>query len=151
MVGLTLAGLVALCRASAQAQTTGVLNCFGNFDFGTMSPGATPGTITLRPNGTRAVTGGVSSVGNVGFVPPNCAVSGSDQAQLRIVTPSVNISNGAQNMVVDDFDIGATGAGPTYIITGSSADVNIGATLNVGANQASGSYSGTFTVMLELQ
>lgn len=146
LVSLTLAGLIGLYRASAQAASTAI-NCLGNLDFGTIMPAAGAGTVIIQPGGSRTTTGGVSVVGGAVII-PSCVVTGSfDTSQVSVTTPTVILNSGGDTMVLSDFNVEIDNGGPAYTGTEIS-DIQIGATLNVGASQASGSYSGTFTVML---
>ena len=71
-------------------------------------------------------------------------VTGEGASTYSITLPSsATLSSGANTMTVDTFNHDA-GATPT--LSGGSDTFNVGATLNVGATQASGTYSGTFSV-----
>lgn len=149
-ISLTLVGLVSLCRASAQAATTGI-NCIGNLDFGTIIPATGPGTVTLKPGVSFAETaGGVSVVGGSVII-PSCVVSGDlfSSAEISVDSTTAVLNGPGGNMVVNNFNVGIDGGGPVYNGTAVS-DIQIGATLNVGASQIGGSYSGAFTVTLTL-
>ena len=71
-------------------------------------------------------------------------VTGEPGQVYSITLPSsATLTSGANTMTVDTFthDSGATPS----LVAGSDT-FNVGATLNVGAAQAAGSYSGTFAV-----
>ena len=71
-------------------------------------------------------------------------VTGDGNANYSITLPSsTTLSSGGNTMIVDTFNHDA-GASPTLV--GGSDTFNVGATLHVGATQASGTYSGTFSV-----
>ena len=65
------------------------------------------------------------------------------QAYVITLPASATLSSGGDTMTVDTFNHDAGGA-PT--LPGGSDAFNVGATLKVGANQAVGTYSGTFDV-----
>ncbi|MEM1035713.1 MAG: DUF4402 domain-containing protein [Pseudomonadota bacterium] len=75
-------------------------------------------------------------------------VTGEDARTYTISLPSsVQISNGSQNMDVDNF----TGSKASGTLTSGADSFTVGGTLDVGANQAAGEYTGTFTVTVEYQ
>ncbi len=113
--------------------------------FGTIAPGATAGTVVVIPAGTRSGTGGVSLVnsGTVSAAP--FAITGTSGLACNITMPtSISIASGIYSMTVDTFtnSLGAT----TVTLAGDGASFTVGGTLHVGADQASGSYTGTFNV-----
>ena len=120
-----------------------------DLNFGSMVSGPSAGTVTI------AVTGAVSSTGGVTLVPSttvaasftlsNGPVGGSRIYFIQLPT-SVTITSGAQSMVVNNFDNTAPNFG--VLASNSSRPIVVGATLNVGANQSSGTYSGTFLMMV---
>ena len=128
-----------------------------DLDFGDIIPSATAGTVTIEPDGSRSRTGGVTLAGDAGE-PARFAGLGSFNRQVNISLGSNTIwlTGPGVRMRVRDFEIGST---PTAIlsttptrfrITSPLGNYNfpVGGTLEVGANQAPGDYSGTFTVTL---
>ncbi len=111
-------------------------------DFGTMGPTGTAGTVTMTPAGARSsvnvdLVGGTSSAASFD-------VTGEGNAGYSITLPSsTTLTSGANTMTVDTF---TDDTGPNQKLSGGSDTFNVGATLNVGATQAEGSYSGTFAV-----
>ena len=65
------------------------------------------------------------------------------QAYVITLPSSTTLSSGGNTMTVDTFTHDA-GASPS--LAGGSDAFNVGATLNVGATQVAGTYSGTFAV-----
>lgn len=113
-------------------------------DFGNVAPGATAGTVVMTPAGARSATGGVT----LSNVDPGQAaqftVTGDSGATYAITLPSsATITSGANSMTIDNFTSDPSGTG---LLTGGSQTLKVGGTLNVAANQAQGSYSGTFDV-----
>lgn len=121
----------------------------GNMNFGNIAVSAVAGTVILAPAGTRTTTGGVTLPVTAGTVSQAIFnVSGTPAYTYAITLPAVatTVTSGANTMTVTTFTSTPT---PTGTLNGAGTQVlNVGATLNVGANQASGTYvSGTpFTV-----
>ena len=114
----------------------------GDLDFGTMGPTGTAGTVTVSPAGVRDSV----DVDLFGGTPSGASfdVTGEPGQVYFITLPSsATLTNGGSTMSVDNFEDDA-GASPTLV--GGSDTFNVGATLNVGAAQAGGTYSGTFAV-----
>lgn len=128
-----------------------------DLDFGDIVASNAAGTVTLDPDGSRSRTGGVTLAGG-GGEPARFAGLGSFNRQVNISlgANSIWITGPGQPMRVRNFEIGST---PTAIlsttptrfrITSALGNYNfpVGATLEVGANQAPGDYSGSFTITL---
>jgi Domain of unknown function (DUF4402) len=131
-----------------------------DLNFGTVIPTGTAGTVTVAPSGARSKTGGVVLTG-VGWQPSKFAGYGANN---QIVTISlganqINITGPGAPMRVHDFVIGSTptvvlGTTPLRFRIGSPTgifDFPVGATLDVGASQAAGTYTGTWTIILNYQ
>ncbi|WP_439566860.1 DUF4402 domain-containing protein [Sphingopyxis sp.] len=145
--------------AEAEAIVLRPLSFFkvNDLDFGDIIPSATAGTVTLAPDGSRSRTGGVTLAGD-GGEPARFAGLGTLNRQVNISLGSNTIwLNGpGVRMRARTFEIGSTptailSTSPTrFRITSPLGNYNfpVGATLEVGANQAPGDYSGTFTITL---
>jgi hypothetical protein len=119
-----------------------------DMNFGNVAASAALGTVVLTPAGARSATGGVTLPATAGTVAAaSFTVTGTAGYTYSITLPSTptTITFGANNMTVDTFTSNPT---PTGTLVGGTSTLTVGATLNVGANQASGVYvSGTpFTV-----
>lgn len=129
--------------ASATIATPIAISQTAGMDFGSVSASATAGTAVLSTTGVLTPTGGVSALGGT----PTAAafsVSGQSGSTFAISLPtSATLSNGASSMTLNAF---AHNAGVTPALTGGTKTFNVGATLNIGANQAAGAYSGTYAV-----
>ncbi len=115
----------------------------GDMDFGTMITTGTAGTVTVTPAGARSSV----NVDLLGGFPAAASfdVTGDGNANYSITLPSsATLSSGGNTMTVDTFTDDA-GASPK-LLPGGSETFNVGATLSVGAAQAAGTYSGTFSV-----
>ena len=152
MVGLSVLAASALGVAMPAALAQSV-NCFQTMIFGSIIPCAGGGTVSIDPAGTRTTGGCISVTGP--SARGRCLLVGSffpiRPMQVSITAPTFTITNGTANMNVNGFDLSTAGNGPTITITSFIATVNIGATLNVGANQAPGNYSGTATINVNYQ
>ncbi len=115
----------------------------GDMDFGTMLTTGTAGTVTVTPAGARSSI----NVDLLGGFPAAASfdVTGEGNANYSIALPSsATLTRGATTTTVDTFTDDA-GVNPK-LPAGGSETFNVGATLHVGATQASGTYSGTFSV-----
>jgi hypothetical protein len=113
-----------------------------DMEFGTMLTTGTAGTVTVTPAGARSSV----NVDLFGGVPSAASfdVTGESGQIYSIILPSsATLTSGGDTMTVDTFTDDA-GASPTLV--GGSDTFNVGATLNVGATQAAGTYSGTFAM-----
>lgn len=153
----------AYAQQTAQAQSEAIvlrpLSFFkvNDLNFGDIIPSNVAGTVTLEPDGSRSRTGGVTLAGN-GGEPARFAGLGSLNREVNISLGSNTIwLNGpGVRMRARTFEIGSTptavlSTSPTrFRITSPLGNYNfpVGATLEVGANQAPGDYSGTFTITL---
>lgn len=116
--------------------------------FGDISASGVAGTVVLTPAGSREVTGGASINSTVASGPAVFDIVAEPNSTYAITLPGVVVLNntGGGNMVVDNFasfpgSIGLTDGG-------GEQDLFVGATLNVGSNQAFGSYTGTMSVTI---
>ncbi len=119
-----------------------------NMDFGTLITSATAGTATINPvTGILTTTGGVTPVPG-GVSPAVFLGAGSRNAPYQIRLPKNPItltrSGGTETMIVSNWTLD----GPTNRMVGANEAVsfNVGARLAVGANQADGTYVGTFDI-----
>jgi hypothetical protein len=133
--------------ASARIITPITLTNTQGLAFGNIASSAATGSVTISPLGIRSHSGGVtpSAIGTY-----NNAVytaTGENNATYSISLPaSVAITSGSNSMTVNGFtsDPNATG-----LLNGTgSQTINVGATLNVNANQATGDYTGTYNVTI---
>lgn len=117
--------------------------------FGTIMRSAALGTVSIATDGTRTSTGGVT----LSALAPLHSVAtfdleGESGNDVVITLPaSTTISNGTQTMLVDNFVSNPDDANPVTL-GGTPTVLSVGATLNVAANQASGTYTGTFDVSI---
>jgi Domain of unknown function (DUF4402) len=131
-----------------------------DLDFGRIIPSTTAGTVTISPSNVRTATNGIALVGT-DFQAARFAGMGTQNQRVRIrITPNtITLTGPGPNMTVSGFAIGAAptlsqiGNSPNYRIQPANGIFwfTVGGTLNVGANQPGGYYSGTFTATLDYQ
>lgn len=118
-----------------------------DMDFGNVATNGAVGTVVLTPGGARSFTGGVTLPASMGTVTAaSFTVSGSGAYTYAITLPSsVTITSGSDNMTVNTFTSTPATAGA---LTGGEQIITVGATLNLVASQAEGSYTSAtpFTV-----
>ena len=114
-----------------------------DMNFGNVAINSTTaGTVVLAPAGTRTSTGGVTLPATAGTVAAaEFNVTGANNYTFSITLPSTSheIKSGSNTMSVTGFTSTPTPTG-TLSATGS-ATVKVGATLNVSAGQAAGTYT----------
>ena len=114
-----------------------------DMNFGNVAINSTTaGTVVLAPAGTRTSTGGVTLPATAGTVAAaEFNVTGANNYTFSITLPSTSheIKSGSNTMSVTNFTSTPTPTG-TLSATGS-ATVKVGATLNVSAGQAAGTYT----------
>lgn len=139
----------ATTSATANARIIIAISIAKNSDlnFGDVVPGGTAGTVVVDPAAVRTSSGGVSLGSGAAVTAATFTVNGQPSAAYTInVNPaSINVSNGGGGaMTVDTFT--SNPASPGTLSAGGAQTLAIGGTLNVGASQATGTYSGTFNV-----
>jgi hypothetical protein len=147
--------LCRLCAASfcTHAAAQSVINT-GNLSFGTFVA-TSAGTVTVGADGSRAQSGGafVLYQGSTVAAPAQFSVNGTPNVVYAITLPADNtvlMSNGAgHSMTVRAFVSNLNGM--TILSKYGNGQFNVGATLSVGAQQARGSYTGTFSVIVNYQ
>ncbi len=131
-----------------------------DLDFGDIIAGPTAGEVRILPDGTRTTTGGVAVVGST-HQPARFAGLGSlnQQVLISVSSNTIQLTGPGTPMILSQFEIGSS---PTAIlsttprrfrITSTNGQFNfpVGARLAVGANQAAGNYSGSFSITLNYQ
>jgi hypothetical protein len=135
----------ATATASATILTPISIAQTADINFGNVAiQSATSGTVVLSSSGNRSTTGGTTLPTTAGTVSTAAfTISGEDGYSYAITLPSspLTISSGSNTMTVSSFTSSPSATGT---LTGGSENITVGATLNVAAGQASGSYvSGT--------
>lgn len=128
------------------------LDCSGAIlDFGVVAPSGVIGTVVVPPSGAASDTGGATLIS--GGAAGVCTLGGdnSQTADITFVNATETVTSGGDTMTVDNFLMiydgsAASGSLMGDTLTAIPSNLNVGATLNVGINQAPGTYTGTFTV-----
>ncbi|HEX8614320.1 MAG TPA: DUF4402 domain-containing protein [Telluria sp.] len=142
---LATALVAAPARAQLNAAPAGGL-AFGRF------AATSAGSVSVDAHGTRSAGGGVLLLPSAA-APARFTISDSKPANANLVyivslPAGAAISAGASSMALTGFTSLPAGAG---VLTGGSQVLSIGATLQVGAGQSAGNYSGTFHITIEYQ
>lgn len=125
-----------------------------DLDFGTLAASADAGgTITVSPDGTSSTSGIPYHDGavNAAEFEITGGFSGDSGIDYSVDLPtSVTITNESdESMTVDNFISNLTDNSGT--MNSSSEEFAVGATLNVGAAQEAGDYTGSFEVTVTLE
>ncbi len=112
-------------------------------NFGTISTSGTAGTVTLSPAGARSSTLAYYGTSKAGVF----TITGEPSTALTVSFGNGTLSNGANTMALTNFTTSSTPASTTTDSSGNLT-LNVGADLAVAANQASGTYTGTYTVTI---
>lgn len=128
--------------------------------FGQIFASNIAGTVTVAPDGSRTRTGGVTLLGTI-HQPAEFAGMGAfnQRVQISLGSNSIFLTGPGVRMRARTFVIGST---PTAVLSTNPQVFRIagptgafrfpvGATLEVGANQAPGTYRGTWTITLNYQ
>jgi hypothetical protein len=116
-----------------------------DLNFGDVVAGSSSGTVELSTAGSRLATGGTTLANTASTAAASFNVTGDPNGTYAITLPSsVDINSGGDTMTVDNFVSNPSGTG--LFSGGGSQTLLVGATLNVGANQPTGIYSGSFDV-----
>lgn len=128
-----------------------------NLDFGSLIPSNVAGVVTMAPTSVRTATNGIVLVGG-GHKAATFAGRGTynQRVDVSLGANSIFITGPGAPMRVRTFVIGST---PTAVLTTTPNRFRIaaltgvfsfpvGATLEVGANQAPGFYTGTWAITL---
>lgn len=130
-----------------------LLNTRG-LDFGIITAGPTAGTVTIDPaTEARTVTGGVVPLGG-SVSAAEFLGAGAAKSKIAIIKePRASItltrSGGTETMTVDTFMVEGGNGTSRQLGNDGTLRFRVGARLNVGANQAQGTYLGTFNVTVD--
>jgi hypothetical protein len=138
----------ATANASATIVTPISISKTADMNFGNVATNGAVGTVVLTPAGARTPSGGVTLPAATGS--PTAAaftVSGSGAFTYAITLPTTLTitSSGSGTMTVNNFTSTPTSTGT---LSSGSQTITVGATLNLAASQAEGSYTSAtpFTV-----
>jgi len=133
-------------EASAVIVTPLEINKVADLNFGNIAAGTVSGTVMLTTDGVRSGDGGVTLIaaGNE-YNAASFEINGAPDATFTIdLSQSVNIYSDSDKMEVIDF---VSNLGDSAALNNEGiANMKVGATLIVEANQTPGLYEGTFDV-----
>ena len=117
--------------------------------FGTVAPSLTASdTVVVSPAGAKSCGAELTCLTDDHTAAAFNVTGEADQSYTIDLPSSIQISNGAgANMTVNNF----TGSKATGTLVSGADTFTVGGTLGVAANQATGEYTGTFTVAVEYQ
>ncbi len=132
-------------NATARIITAIAITKNTDLNFGDVVPGTSIGTVVVTPAGARSSTGGASLGNGSAVTAATFSVTGQGSETYAVTLPaSITINGGGSSMTVDTFASTPNGTGT--LSAGGSDTLSVGATLNVGASQAVGTYTGSFSV-----
>ena len=137
---------------SAEIKTGITLTAVNPLEFGKLAVTGVAGTVVLTPGGSPTATG-VQLLSGTTRTAASYTSTGTASATYAINVPTspVTITTGGggagETMTVSSF---VCSKGATSAFDGAGADsFTVGATLNVGATQVAGHYTGTFNVNID--
>lgn len=136
--------------ASADATATVVtpiaISGIADLNFAEVVASNSAGTVVMSTAGVRSATGGTTLGNGSGASAAAFLVTGDPGATYAITLPStISLSNGSDNITVDSFISNPSGTGMLGDPSGQQT-LDVGATLQVNANQPTGTYTGSVTV-----
>ncbi|MGF6847105.1 hypothetical protein QFZ51_002340 [Chitinophaga sp. W3I9] len=113
-----------------------------DMNFGNVAvQSTTGGTVVLTPAGVRSATGGVTlpttATGTITAASFTVTGTGSYSYSITLPSTALTITSGSNTMTVTNFTSDPSGVGT---LTAGTQTLNVGATLNVSAAQAAGTY-----------
>ncbi len=137
---------LATANASAEIISAITISKTTDMDFGMVANNVTGGTVILDNAAATGRTGSADIITASSFQNAVFTINAENLYTYSISLPSTDITlsdGGTNTMTVNGFNDNLGGSS-----TGTSADqtLYVGATLNVGADQAVGNYTGTFDV-----
>lgn len=115
-------------------------------EFGQIVSGTGASVVRISTAGARSLVSGDAALSGGTFRAATFDVTGEPSTTYAITLPggSATLTSGANTMTVDTWTSNPT---PTGTLSGGGTEtISVGADLNVGATQAAGSYTGTYTV-----
>jgi len=123
--------------------------------FGQIARPSTAGTIVMSPLGVRTATGGLlpstAIVQTIARGPGSFTVTGDPNRTFRLTLPGGNVTLRAGTQTLRMSAMRSSIAGTPRLSAAGTYAFTVGATLNLAANQAIGTYSGTYTATVVYQ
>ncbi len=118
-------------------------------EFGQIVTGASPSVVRISTADARSLVSGDATLAGGTFRAATFNITGEPSTTYAITLPAgaATLTSGANTMTVDTW---VSSVGATSTLSGGGTDsFTIGADLNVGGSQATGSYTGTYTVTVD--
>jgi Domain of unknown function (DUF4402) len=134
--------------ATVSVVTAGQLVKVNDLRFGLIIPSAAAGTVTINPTTSTRSSTGTLILSGAGYGPADFIALGNPLQNnfLQLVLPpntTINRVGGGASMTVTNWTF--TGSGVSVLNAQGFYQFSLGARLNVGANQPTGAYTGSFT------
>ncbi len=107
--------------------------------------------ITVAPSGTRTITSGAGGVRLIPSMPGTSgafAITGNPNTSISISLPSTTTLSGPGAVMRLENFVSSPAAGTATLDASGNLTLNVGASLNINSNQATGTYNGTYTVVV---
>lgn len=119
-----------------------------DLNFGRVLPAATAATVAVAEDGTRTCGANLRCFGSTTAGAFTVTGSAGETVSITLASPTVTLRNtgGAQTMTAT-IAISIR----SLVLTNGTGTFRVGGTLNVGANQAAGTYTGQYTVSVNYQ
>lgn len=148
--GSAMAQSSASANANATATIITPITLVNNADlrFGEVVASTAVGTVVISSAGAKSTTGGVTALSGLPHGAAQFSVGGGANRTFSITIPTTDVTitkiTSTETMTVNAFtsDLGTS----STLSAGGAATLNVGGTLNVGASQVTGSYTGSFSV-----
>ena len=150
--------------SKARAEITSLISLSDNsglpggstLSFGTIAKSEGVGTVTISTLNARTTSGAVNAMSASATSTASFLVNGGMGRTYAITLPSTNVdvtrTGGTETMSITDFKARPQSIGGDQVTgtldTQGADSFTVGATLNVGANQAEGVYEGSFNVVV---
>lgn len=120
--------------------------------FGSVTENGAGGKVILSNVDTRSATGGVTLIGGTGATSGGFTVKAATGVNYDITLPAAaTVAAGPNTMAVTGFTLDGGPVAATYTNAAATRTFKMGGSLNVGAGQAAGNYTGSVTVTANYQ
>lgn len=118
-----------------------------DLDFGKVIPGTAAATVRIAEDGTRTCGTGLTCIGTPTAALFNITGTTGETVGVTIAVARINLTSGSAPAMTVDL---ATTT-PSVVMVAGKGSFKVSGLLTVGANQAAGAYTGTFTVNVDYQ
>lgn len=150
--GSAMAANTATATSTSVVVTPIAITKSADLSFGNIAGGASAGTVTLTPGGTRTFGGGAIAAGGTPAAAKfDVTGSGALTYAIDMTGTSTTLTSGSDTMaftaITDTSASGKTsGILTTGALTAGAQSIYVGGVLSVGINQNAGTYNGTISV-----